>query len=101
MALNFIAEKQEKINWKELHNKIYRTDLLIELVPMKGCGRNGGDAIGISIPRKNIGENTFQQLKDTILILQQKFRFEVFDMYSGNKIGTSNLEGLKGYFEED
>lgn len=100
MALNFLAEKQEKINWKELHSIIYRDDLLIELVPMIGCGKNGGDAIGISIPRKNIGEKSWSQLKETILILQQNLGFQIFDMYSGISIEISNLDDLRQYFEE-
>lgn len=98
MSLNFIGEKSGKISWKDLYKDIYRENLQIELVPMDACGIDGGDAIGICIPQKKISEKSWKELKETFLILKEKYDLEIVDMYAGSKIDTACLDGLKMYF---
>jgi hypothetical protein len=99
MSLNFLAETTDLLDWRHVHSELYSPKCLIEFIPMPGGGINGGDAIGISIPSKNICEKALNQLKEKIRKLTLEFKIEVLDLYSGEKIDAANLEGLKTYFE--
>lgn len=90
MAYNIFAEADKKINWEELHQKITPIEL-VEYVPMPNMGIDGGDALGISIPSKNIGELAWEELRAAIEILMDEFHLNLYDMYYGIRIDSKVL----------
>lgn len=98
MAYNIFAETNKKIDWSELNKRIVFNRLL-EYIPMPGMGVNGGDALGISIPSKNLRNGTWEELKMTIGILNNEFQFDLYDMYYGEKIDSKFMAKLRKNLE--
>ena len=94
MAYNIFAETNRKIKWEELNKRLVMNRLL-EYVPMPGMGIDGGDALGISIPSKNIRNETWAELKMAIEILGNEFQLDLYDMYYGEKIDSKFMVKLK------
>ncbi len=94
MSYNIFAETNNKINWEELNRKV-SPQISIEYVPMPGMGISGGDAVGISIPSKNIRNGLWEELKRVITILNDEFHLDLYDMYYGTKIDTKNMDKIK------
>jgi hypothetical protein len=69
--------------------------LFVEFIPMPKLGINGGDAIGICIPQKNINGLTWIQLKSILKILKFEFSLDVYDLYGGQKLGLFNIGNFK------
>ena len=95
MAFNIIAETDKIIDFDKLHNKVYAENLKLEFVPMPKLGVNGGDAIGICIPLKNVNDDTWLQLKTILKKLKSEFNCDVYDLYGGQKLGLFNLNTFK------
>lgn len=94
MAYNIFAETNKKINWEELNQRVV-VKMFIEYFPMPGMGINGGDALGISIPSKNLRNGTWEELKRVIEILEIEFQFDLYDMYYGLKIDSKLMDKIK------
>jgi len=95
MAFNIIAETGKKLDFTTLHNELYSDGLNFDFVPMPGLGLNEGDAIGICIPLKNANEETWAQLKPILKKLRSDFDCDVYDLYSGQKLGLFNIDSFK------
>lgn len=94
MAYNIYAETSKKIDWVAINQKLM-TYKLIEYVPMPGLGIEGGDALGISIPSKNLGNTAWEELKNVIGLLHSEYKFNLYDMYYGESIDSQLLSKIK------
>lgn len=94
MSFNIIAETPKRLDYNNLHKKIYKDDLPFEFVPMPNLGPNGGDALGICVPLKYANETTWNELKPVLKLLRAKFHCDVYDLYSGQKLGIFNIESF-------
>lgn len=95
MAFNIIAETNKNLDFKALHKAIYRDNLPFDFIPMPGLGVNGGDAIGICVPRNNANEGTWELLKPILKTLKSRFGCKVYDLYGGQKLGLFNIDSFK------
>ncbi len=95
MAYNIYAETNKKIDWMEINQKLM-AHKLIEYVPMPEMGIEYGDAIGISIPSKNLGIKAWNELEGVISLLETEYKFNLYDMYYGEKITFQLLNKIKG-----
>lgn len=98
MAYNLLAESSKKIKWRKLNKKTSKFNELIELIPISGLGENEGDALGLSIPAKNITEELWDDLAHIINILNGQFNLIIYDLYTGEKINIDNLDIIKKHF---
>lgn len=94
MSYNIFAETDKKIDWEKLNDRVV-IQMFIEYFPMQGMGINGGDALGISIPSKNIKNGVWEELKIAIDILKNEFQFDLYDMYYGAKIDSKLMDNIK------
>lgn len=94
MVYNIFGETDKKIKWEELHKKVMPKEL-VEYIPMPGKGINGGDAIGICIPSKNIGNKAWKELEAIVDILGVEYQFNLYDMFYGAKIDSELLKKIK------
>jgi len=94
MAYNIFVETDKQVDWEELHQKVM-PKILVEYIPMPQNGKNGGDALGISIPSKNVGVKAWEELKNTIDILKTDYGFDLYDMFYGAKIDSELLGKVK------
>jgi len=96
MAFNVIAETWAKLDFNEVHKQcVHPGDLRIELFPMPNLGINGGDAVGICIAFKNANEATWNKLKPILETLRSNFSCDVYDLYGGQKLVSSNFDSFK------
>lgn len=94
MSYNILAETDKTINWEQLNERVVRK-MFIEYIPMPGMGVNGGDALGISIPAKNLGYGAWEELKRSIEILKTEFQLNLYDMYYGAEIDSKLMAKIK------
>lgn len=94
MSYNIFAETSKKLNWEELNQRVV-LQMFLEYIPMPGMGINGGDALGICIPSKNIKKGTWEEFKRAVEILNTEFQFDLYDMYYGAKIDTKIMDKIK------
>lgn len=94
MSYNIFAETNKRIDWEELNKRVV-LQMFIEYIPMPGMGNNGGDALGISIPSRNLRNGTWEELKRAMEILKTEFQFELYDMYLGTKIDSKVMDKIK------
>lgn len=95
MAFNIMAESKKSIDYNKLCIRVFKEHLMIEFIPMPNLGLDGGDAIGICVPHKNINENTWQELKTILKILKSEFNLDVYDLYGGQKLGLFNINDFR------
>ena len=95
MAFNILAETDKKIDFDKLHREVYSENFNFEFVPMPKFGLNGGDAIGICVPLKNVNEETWRQLKTVLKKLKSDFNCDVYDLYGGQKLGFFNINSFR------
>ncbi|HEY0056905.1 MAG TPA: hypothetical protein VGB63_16260 [Pedobacter sp.] len=67
----------------------------VELFPMPQLGIDGGDAVGICVPFKNANEKTWLELKRILKLLKSTFQCDVYDLYSGEKLGMFNIGSFR------
>jgi hypothetical protein len=94
MSYNIFAETDKKINWEELYKEMM-PQILVEYVPMPNIGINGGDALGISIPSKNVGIEAWEKLELIMNVLIEKYQFDLYDMYNGVRINKDSFNKIK------
>lgn len=90
MSYNLMCETKDKINW-ESFNKYIPWFENMEFIPMPSKGINGGDAIGISVPLKNVGKNTMKALEMIYLIVTGELGCTVYDLYTGQVVTEESL----------
>ena len=96
MAYNIIAETSAKLDFNEVHKQcVHSGNYQIELFPMPNLGFNGGDAVGICIAFKNANESTWNKLKPILETLRSNFSCDVYDLYGGQKLVSSNFDSFK------
>lgn len=95
MAFNIMAETSKKLDFPNLHKKIFSEGLPFDFIPMPGLGIKGGDALGICIPLKNANEETWEKLKPILKTLKSSFGCDVHDLYGGQKLGLFNIDSFK------
>ena len=98
MVFNIMAESKKSIDYDKLYIRVFKEHLMIEFIPMPNLGLDGGDAIGICVPQKNINENTWKELKTILKILKSEFSLDVYDLYGGQKLGLFNINDFKRNF---
>ena len=94
MAYNLLCESDKAIPWEELNRRL-PPFTAVELVPMPGLGNGGGDALGLSVPRKNVGETAWRELCAAIDILREEFQLTLYDLYDGVPVGPGQLEKIR------
>lgn len=95
MAFNIIAETSNLLDFDLLHKEIYKDNLPFDFVPMKGLGIKNGDAIGICVPLNNADLNTWAKLEPILLKLKNQFGCNIYDLFGGQEIDSSNILSLK------
>jgi hypothetical protein len=95
MAFNIIAETSNSLDFTLLHKEIYKDNLPFDFIPMKGLGVNAGDAIGICGPLNNADINTWTKLEPILLKLKNQFNCDIYDLYGGQKVDSSNISSIK------
>jgi len=78
MSYNIFVETDKKIDWEKLNKKLYRPRTPIEYVPTK-----------------NIGIKAWEELKFAINIFQSEYKFDLYDMFYGEKIDDNLLSKIK------
>lgn len=94
MSYNILAETDKTINWEQLNQRVVRK-MFVEYIPMPGMGVNGGDALGISIPAKNLSYGAWEELKRSVQILKTEFQLNLYDMYYGAEIDSKLMVKIK------
>lgn len=94
MAFNLMCESREKINWNSLNERAQSLKL-IEVVPMPNLSVSNGDALGISVPLKNVGEQAFRELTEFLKYLLENYKFRIYDLYSNKLLTAENIWELR------
>ena len=100
MALNFVAETSNSLDFTSIHKEIYSENLPFDFIPMRGLGKDNGDAIGICVPIKNANQNTWNKLEPILVKLKNQFACNVYDLYSGQQIDSSTISSIRQLFIE-
>ena len=95
MSFNIIAETSGRLNYNEVHRKVYKEELPFDFIPMPHLGPEGGDALGICVPLKNASESTWKELRPVLKILRAKFGCEVYDLYGGQRLNFFNIDSFR------
>jgi hypothetical protein len=74
---------------------VYLEDLPFDFIPMPGLGISGGDALGICVPLNQANEETWLQLKRVLKKLKSSFHCDVYELYSGEKLGLFNIKAFR------
>jgi hypothetical protein len=98
MAFNIIAETLKSLDFDLLHKELYQDNFPFDFIPMEGLGLNNGDALGIAIPLKNANINTWRLLKPVLERLQKDFECDVYDLYGGQKLDSTNISLFRNNF---
>ena len=94
MAFCIVAESEAKIDWDITHTFERECVAYFDLFPIIALRYHG---IGISVIKSNMDLGTFKVLKELILKLLAN-NFRIFELYNGQEVTFSNVDGLKEYF---
>lgn len=94
MAYHLMCESSKKIDWKEMNTYTSRLTA-VEVLPMPGLGVDGGDAIGVCVPLKNVGKKAWREMKALLRTLLKIPQLCIYEMYSGKQITKRNMHELK------
>ena len=94
MAYNIFCETEKEIHWQKLNLRLQPFSF-IEYVPMPGLAINGGDALGLSVPQKNVGDRAWREMQIVVEILINEFQFVLYDMYQGEIIDLESLDNIR------
>lgn len=90
MSYNLLCESNRKIDWKRINEQL-KSIRMVEFVPIPAQT----DSIGLSIPIKNVGEATWEELCLVLRLFINEYHFSVYELYSGNQITMDNIIQIK------
>ncbi len=100
MGYTLMAESKQALDWAEVHRAVMPLRRRVELFPIPGEG-GAGDALGVSVPQKNVNDLGWEEITQIADVLQKQFGMEVVDLPSGVRLGPDTLEAVKTKFLEE
>jgi hypothetical protein len=94
MAYSLLAKSGGEIDWEFIHKGL-KINLLnnIEIFPIPGSIGFENDALGITVPSKNINKEAEDELFSTLSFLIE-INFEIIELYDGVKVTPFNIRKI-------
>lgn len=98
MAYNLMLESSTPMNWTAVHRTTRAFNRMVEYFPIPSGAVGEPDALGVSVPMNYANEAGWAELRAVLAVLMRDHRLDVVDLYSGTRLGPSEIDGLRDRF---